>query len=197
MGDNFSDFCDTDLSRQLEAMVADVETAYANRPTVKNSKALQKSYSTNHLVSSRSSRSSMSLTSMTQSTVKPFTLTRPTKNILREKMNGAVSKPLPVQTSLLNMMKHANVMQKNNPFQKITKDAKNLRGDDHFQLLRRTLQLSHKQSDVPKMTACNSLASAFSDVSMFSRTSSEFLRSTVKKTRNAPSRPNAEWAIIE
>merc|ERR1712087_1061376 len=180
---NYSDFCNTALSRQIEAMVSEVESAYENRHVRKSKHVInqQTCTDTEH--------------SMTKGVEQDLTLKR-----IKNEPSSSLTKSLFQNTT---PDKSTSAISKNNPFQMPLGDhqktSKSIEDTPRFQRLRRALQtVQESDDDVPAMKPCDSLASLSSDSSIRTRSSLDLLDMSPSKKPWMPSpRRNAGWAIME
>merc|ERR1712087_610449 len=181
--DNYSDFCDTDLSRRIEAMVVEVEAAYENRHVTKSKHVIDQ-----HVV-------------RTEPTCRKSLGPKRTKNASPSPQMNRLSQNM---TSESVESRPPSATGKNTSFpmslRKQQKTMNSIKDRPGFQLLRRALQsIQESDDDVPAMKPCDSLASLSSNHSISTRSSSGFLNALPpKKTwASPPPRGNADWAIME
>mmetsp|Transcript_816 Transcript_816/g.1443 ORF Transcript_816/g.1443 Transcript_816/m.1443 type:complete len:337 (+) Transcript_816:129-1139(+) len=188
---NYSDFCDNDLSRQIEAMVLRVETEYANRRVKKT-----KQNTATHSVSKRmiSKEAAQEVCADTSTKIEDGLVKVPSMHVVHDKESDDVRR-----NPTNNLLKLINLAQ-GNTSKSISRKLFNAANANPHQLLRHTLKSMKASDDVPAMKPCDSMASFSSDYSFasMSRSSSHFLNfARSKKSNGAMPGSNAEWAIIE
>jgi len=165
---NYSDFCDNDLSRQIEGMVMEVETAYANRHVKKSKHVIAQT----PIQASIKKEEKVCTTGTSVAMMKDEELFTPTKNLLQvfNLVGGKTAKTIslsPSPPSIKSQLHHAG-------------------------------KPTDVNDGVPQMTPCDSLASLSSDYSIGSTSSlSSFGVTPQKKTWNFSRQRNADWSILE